>query len=104
MAQAMIDAGAMTREAAEQSHWKHVLISALGSPQIEPEIMVLDIERGGMMMLCTDGLTRHISDDEISQRLAKGGAAETICRDLIDMALERGGVDNVTVLLSKAPD
>jgi protein phosphatase len=103
MAQAMIDAGAMTKEAAEQSHWKHVLTSALGSPQIEPEIKVLDIERGGIVMLCTDGLTRHVSDDEIRSRLEKGGSAESICRDLIDQALERGGMDNVTVLISKAP-
>ena len=103
MAQAMIEAGAMSKEAAEQSHWKHVLTSALGSPQIEPEITVLDIERGGIVMLCTDGLTRHVSDAEIKERLGQGGTAESICRDLVDQALARGGVDNVTVLVSKAP-
>ena len=101
MAQAMIDAGAMTREAAESSHLKHVLVSALGSPQVEPEVRVVDMEAGDKMLLCSDGLTKYVTDDEIERRLTRGGPAETICQDLLDLALERGGGDNVTVVMGQ---
>jgi protein phosphatase len=102
MAQAMIDAGAMTREAAEASHLKHVLVSALGSPQLEPQVRVTDSERGDKMLLCSDGLTKYVTEDEISRRLSAGGSSETLSRDLLELALERGGADNITVLLGQA--
>jgi protein phosphatase len=103
MAQAMIDSGAMSREAAEASRLKHVLVSALGSTQLEPELTITDIEWGGAMLLCSDGLTRHVADDEIRARLRKGGDSEAICRDLLDLALERGGADNITVVMGQVP-
>lgn len=102
MAEAMIDAGAMTREAAEASHLRHVLVSALGSQQLEPEVRVTDSERGDKIFLCSDGLTKYLTEDEIAARLAKGGNSETICRELLDVALQRGGEDNITVLMGQA--
>jgi protein phosphatase len=102
MAQAMIESGVMTREAAEASHWKHVLVSALGSPQLEPQVIVTDTERGDVSLLCSDGLTRHVSEDEIGARLTQGGTSEVMCRDLVDLALERGGADNVTVVIGQS--
>jgi PPM family protein phosphatase len=101
MAQVMIDSGAMSRESAEASRLKNVLVSALGSSQLDPQIDVHDIQRGDASLLCTDGLTRHVSDDEIQQRMLAGGSSESICRDLVDLALDRGGVDNVTVVVVK---
>ena len=102
MAEAMIEAGAMTREAADASHLRHVLVSALGSPQLEPEVRVTDSERGDKLFLCSDGLTKHVDEAEIARRLTGGGNAEAICRDLLDLALQRGGEDNITVLLGQA--
>jgi protein phosphatase len=97
----MLDSGAKTRESAEASRLKNVLVSALGSAQLEPQIEVLDIQRGDVSLLCTDGLTRHVTDEEIERRLVAAGSSESICRDLIDLALERGGEDNVTVVTVK---
>jgi protein phosphatase len=54
------------------------------------------------MLLCTDGLTKHVSDDEIHGHLARGGSAESLCHSLVDLALSRGGADNVTVVIGKA--
>jgi PPM family protein phosphatase len=102
MAEAMIEAGAMTREAAEASHLRHVLVSALGSPQLEPEVRVTDSERGDKIFCCSDGLTKHVEEAEIARRLGGAGNAESICRDLLDLALQRGGEDNITVLLGQA--
>jgi len=103
MAQAMIDSGAMTRQAAESSRLKHVLVSALGSSQLEPELSIADIEWGGAIFLCSDGLTRHVSDEEIRARLLTGGTSEAVCRDLLNLALERGGLDNITVVMGQLP-
>jgi serine/threonine protein phosphatase PrpC len=102
MAQAMIDSGAMTRDSAEASPLKHVLLSALGSAQVDPQVLVQDLERPDVMLLCTDGLTKHVSDDEIREHILRPASSESICQALIDLALERGGADNVTVVVGKA--
>ncbi|HEX6053493.1 MAG TPA: protein phosphatase 2C domain-containing protein [Gemmatimonadaceae bacterium] len=102
MAQAMIDAGAMTRDSAEASPLKHVLLSALGSAQVDPQVLVQNLERQDVMLLCTDGLTKHVGDDEIHEHMSRPVSSESICGTLIDLALERGGEDNVTVVVGKA--
>jgi PPM family protein phosphatase len=101
MAQAMVESGIMSRDAAERSHYRNVLLSALGSSQFEPEISVCDLDRNDAAFLCTDGLTRHVSDAEIKERLDRGGTSESICQDLLGLALARGGEDNVTVVMGQ---
>ena len=53
------------------------------------------------ILLCTDGLTTHVSDDEIKEHLARCTSAESCCRSLLDLALARGGKDNVTVVVAR---
>jgi serine/threonine protein phosphatase PrpC len=102
MAQAMIDSGAMTRDSAEASPLKHVLLSALGSAQVDPQVIVEGLERHDIILLCTDGLTKHVADEEIREHMMRSVSSETICHTLIDLALSRGGEDNVTVVMGKA--
>ena len=102
MAQMMIDSGEWTRAIADASPLKHVLVSALGSQQVDPQVRALPLERQDVMLLCTDGLTKHVNDDEIREHLLRDGSAETMCRALIELALSRGGADNVTVVIGKA--
>lgn len=101
MAQALVEAGAVRAGSPEEARLKNVLVSALGSAQLEAQVIVSDLRRGDVLFLCTDGLTRHVSDDEIRERLSSGAAAERICHDLVDLALERGGVDNITVVVGR---
>jgi len=101
MAQAMVDAGALTRSAAEHSRLKHVLWSALGGKEALPEVITLDCEWEDVMLLCTDGLTKHVSDEEIRAELLSSASAEASCHALIDLALSRGGSDNVTVVIGR---
>ncbi|HEX5004079.1 MAG TPA: protein phosphatase 2C domain-containing protein [Gemmatimonadales bacterium] len=101
MAQAMVDAGALTRSAAEHSRLKHVLWSALGGKEAAPEVTTLDIEWEDVMLLCSDGLTKHVSDEEIREHLLRGESAEASCQALVDLALSRGGSDNVTVVIGR---
>ena len=98
----MRDSGAMTRDSAEASPLKHVLLSALGSAQVDPQVIVEGLERHDIMLLCTDGLTKHVTDEEIREHAMRSASSETICQTLIDLALSRGGEDNVTVVMGKA--
>jgi serine/threonine protein phosphatase PrpC len=104
MAQAMVDSGVMSRDTAEASPLKHVLVSALGSAEVDPQVSVQNLERRDILLLCTDGLTKHVSDAEIQEHLARGEPSERVCHSLVDLALERGGDDNVTVVVGKARD
>src|SRR5438067_7629615 len=100
-AQMMVQAGALTPAGAQASHLKHVLWSALGSQEAVPEVLVTDVTRRGVILLCTDGLTTHVTDDEIKTHLANCTSAEECCRKLVNLALERGGHDNVTVVIGR---
>jgi protein phosphatase len=54
------------------------------------------------MLLCTDGLTRHVSDERIGEILGRAPDAASACRELVDAALEGGGSDNITVIVARA--
>jgi len=55
-----------------------------------------------VFLLCSDGLTKHVSDDELAQCLGSVQSAEQACRALLRQALERGGTDNITVIVGRA--
>lgn len=104
MAQALIDAGAVKRESPEAARLSNVLLSALGASDMHLHVLATDCQLADVTLLCTDGLTRHVTDAELRERLLEGGSAEQICRDLVNLALERGGHDNVTVAVGKVRD
>ncbi len=100
LAQDLVDRGILPAEQAEESRWSNVLSSAVGK-EIEPVTSKAALEAGDSLVLCTDGLTRHVSDVEIASRMAAGNTAEASCRSLVAGALEGGGTDNVTVVVAK---
>ena len=100
--QVMVDAGALTQEQAEISPQKNVILSAIGvDKEIDPVIREVDIERGDYLLLCSDGLTNMVREDEISDILAKGMSLSETCRLLVDFAQLRGGTDNISVILAQ---
>ncbi len=101
IAQALVDSGALTPEEATRSPFRSVLASAVGGPEALPITASDDVRRDDVMLLCTDGLTKHVSEGEIEQELQGLEAAEKSCHRLVDLALERGGRDNVTVLIGR---
>jgi len=102
MAQAMIDSGTMSQEAAEQSRFKNVLLSAVGGSSLDLDVTTAPAMLGDRWILCTDGLTRHVTENEIRDVLAADHGSKATCEKLIAMALERGGEDNVTVIATRA--
>jgi serine/threonine protein phosphatase PrpC len=101
VAQALVDSGALTQTEAHRSPFHGVLASALGGNEATPLTQTADIRWDDVMLLCTDGLTKHVSDEEIEAELLQIRSAEQSCRRLVSLALERGGTDNVTVVIGR---
>lgn len=101
VAQDLVDAGALTRVVAEQSQWAHVLSSAIGGPTAAPVVTRVVRDWGTIVLLCSDGLTRHVSDDGIRQRLAAMTSAREAAEQLVQDALDGGGSDNITVVIGR---
>ncbi|HEX6105141.1 MAG TPA: protein phosphatase 2C domain-containing protein [Gemmatimonadales bacterium] len=97
----MMDVGAWTEEQARDAPIGGALASALGSSEMTPAIGLVDLQPGDTLLLCTDGLTRHVPDERITELLGGAADAETACRELVDEALAGGGHDNVTVVVAR---
>ena len=94
--------GYLTREQAEQSDMQNIILKALGSEEaVEPDVEDLVVVSGDILLLCSDGLTKYVRDEEILQRVTSAATLEQSCDSLIQTAKDRGGDDNVTCLLLK---
>jgi len=91
----------MPREKAEQAGLYNVLASAVGARDMTPAVDFLSLEHGDTLLLCTDGLTKHVSDSRIGETLGNTSDVEAGCRSLIDLALSGGGSDNVTAVVAR---
>lgn len=88
----------MTREEALRSPLAHMITNAVGAyDHVVADLTPLDLKEGDRFLLCSDGLTNHVEDDEIGEHLREYGLSDA-CWRLVNMALERGGSDNCTAL------
>lgn len=95
----LVEAGTITEEEAAVHPQRNVILSSLGPMRVPRiELFDVDIEDGDIMLLCSDGLTRHVSDEEIAT-VARSQDTADATQQLIDMANERGGSDNISVAL-----
>jgi serine/threonine protein phosphatase PrpC len=103
MARQMVEQGLMREEAAERSPLGHVLSQAIGSsePEVWPVISELDLRTGDLLLLCTDGLMKHVPDPQIAELLGTAGSAAEAAAALVGAALDGGGSDNVTVVAAR---
>jgi protein phosphatase len=97
--QELIDRGLLTAEAA-RSRWNGGPTRYLGmAARVEPDVQVLPLQAGDELLLCSDGLTEMLDDEEILAVLERPGDPTEVCRRLIDAANAAGGGDNITALL-----
>ena len=101
LAQELVDRGVMSRTAAEKTRWAHVLSSAVGGDQAVPVVTRVTRDWGNVILLCSDGLTKHVSDERIREQLMGMRSARQVTDELMREALEGGGTDNVTVLVGR---
>ena len=102
IAQELMDQGIFTRAIAERSQFKNVLSSSLGGESTQPVITRLRADWGNVHLLCTDGLTKHVSDERIAERLSTMTSARQVCEQLLQDALDGGGTDNITIVVGRA--
>jgi PPM family protein phosphatase len=94
--------GLLTPEQAEQSEMKNVLTRALGvAPEVQVDVDEVALAPGDILLLCTDGLCRMMDDDVIEEELKNLRPLSEMCHNLVKIANDRGGKDNVTVVLAQ---
>ena len=101
MAQELIDQGVFTRTDAGNTRWANVLSSSLGGQQTAPVVTRLEQDWGNVGLLCSDGLTKHVPDERIKERLLNMTSAKQVCEDLLHDALADGGSDNITIIVGR---
>ncbi len=95
-------AGDLTPEQARTHPWRHVLSQCLGRQDLKSvDVESMEIQSGDFLLLCTDGLTEELSDTAIASHLQSNGDGEEIAANLIAAAKEKGGRDNITMILVK---
>ena len=102
MAQEMVDAGIMTRADVAGTRLEHTLSSSIGGRQTDPKVTRFDLAWGLVLLLCSDGLTRHVPDERIRDVLRSMTSAKQACEDLLQEALDGGGSDNITIVVGRA--
>jgi protein phosphatase len=102
MAQEMVDLGVMKAEEAAGTRLAHTLTSSIGGSESHPKVTRFHMSWDHVLLLCSDGLTRHVSDDRIREVLGSMGSARQACETLLQDALDGGGSDNITVVVGRA--
>ena len=102
VAQELADQGILPRDLMAHSPLTHVLSSSIGGHQTAPVVKRIPLTWGTVHLLCSDGLTRHVPDEKIAERLGAMKSAQKVAEQLVQDALDGGGSDNVTVVVGRA--
>ena len=100
-AQELIDQGMLSQTKAQSSKWANVLLSAIGGQEAAPVVTRIVRDWGAVVLLCSDGLTKHVPDSRISERIKGMTSSRQLCEDLVRDALDDGGSDNITVVVGR---
>ena len=100
LVQMMVDRGEMTAEVARTYPGKNVITRAVGTDSaVLTDVFQFEVEKGDCLLLCSDGLSNMIDDQEILFEVAHGVNKQHCCQRLLDIVIGRGAPDNVTSLL-----
>ena len=99
MAQELVDQGVLTHATAMNTKWANVLSSSIGGQQTAPVVTRLDQDWDNVSLLCSDGLTKHVSDERIAERLRTMTSSHQACEALLQDALDGGGSDNISIIV-----
>ena len=98
----LVEDGIINAEQARHHPQKNVITRALGSDkEVEADIFSVNLTLGDSLLLCSDGLSNIVPEEEIAAVLMDSDDAESACRDLMELALSRGAPDNVTIIVWK---
>ncbi|HET9387620.1 MAG TPA: Stp1/IreP family PP2C-type Ser/Thr phosphatase [Gemmatimonadales bacterium] len=100
--QRLVEAGELTEEEAAQSERRNIILQALGpDPKVKVDLTHQEVRRGDILVLCSDGLSGQVKKDEIGKIVTQAKDLSAACEQLIALANERGGPDNITVVIAR---
>jgi serine/threonine protein phosphatase PrpC len=101
-AQKLVNAGDLLPRDVASSGLRHILTNALGGSEdrVDVDVDLLRLEDGDRLLLCSDGLTDHVDDDTMATTLTAARTSNEACAALVQLALDRGGRDNITVIVA----
>jgi serine/threonine protein phosphatase PrpC len=100
--QRLVEAGELTEEEAAQSERRNIILQALGpDPKVKVDLTHQEVRRGDILVLCSDGLSGQVKKDEIAKVVTESKDLSAACDKLISLANERGGPDNITVVIAR---
>jgi protein phosphatase len=100
LAEQMLSDGLLMQEDMKSNGYNHVLTRAVGvESQVEVDIYQLEVTKGDWILLSTDGLTDLVTDKEICEYLESADDPQDTAQALVDLALRKGGYDNITIVL-----
>ncbi|HEU4516497.1 MAG TPA: SpoIIE family protein phosphatase, partial [Steroidobacteraceae bacterium] len=104
--QELVDRGFYSAEEAQRATNKNYVTRALGvEPTVEVEVHELPVEAGDCLVLCSDGLTDMVEDEDIHLTISTfGGNLDTVARQLVQLANDSGGRDNISVVLAQVAE
>ena len=104
MARRLVESGGMKPEDEATSRWSHVLWNVLGGRgegQLIAEVRRVDLVEGDCLVLCSDGLHRYVDGPGLAEVVDRFDSAEHICNELVRLAIQGGGEDNITAIVAK---
>ncbi|MBL8152356.1 MAG: Stp1/IreP family PP2C-type Ser/Thr phosphatase, partial [Blastocatellia bacterium] len=100
--QMLIDLGRISKQEAATAPNRNIILQALGvEPIVQVALTKVSIFRGDYLLLCSDGLSNKVEDEEIRDMLLSGSSIDVTCQKMVDLANFRGGEDNITVVVSR---
>jgi protein phosphatase len=100
--QRLVDAGELTEEEAERSERRNIILQALGpDPRVKVDLTWQEIRRGDLLILCSDGLSGSVKREELAELAARFPDLEALCTELVNLANQRGGPDNITAVAAR---
>jgi serine/threonine protein phosphatase PrpC len=102
VANQMMQSGKLDPSAVERSPWSNVLVNALGAgaEDVFADVYRVNLEPGDSVLLCSDGLNKHVTDAQICQMVQDASDVDRTCQNLVEAAKSGGGSDNITVVFA----
>lgn len=101
MAEDLVEKGILTRDRAAHTRYADILSSAIGGPEAAPVVTRVVRDWGTIVLLCSDGLTKHVSNERIAERLGALKSSKETCELLLQDALDGDGTDNITIVIGR---
>lgn len=101
LGQDLVDQGVLESDKASKLRWAHALSSSIGGSESKPVVTGFTNDWDNVHLLCSDGLTKHVSDERIRERLGSMTSSKQACEGLLEDALAGGGTDNVTMIIAR---